>query len=85
MGVDHRLAPRPREEGKVAVLRGDERDAVALILDELRGRQVSCSPELGRIDDGSDAAFDRFSHSDLLDLSRSFFRAIFAPKAIRSD
>src|SRR5205085_4876553 len=54
------------------VLRGDERDGVALILDELRRRQMTCAAELDRLDDRSRVAYDRLSHDHLLDLCTTF-------------
>ena len=68
--VDHRFARRPREDGEAAVLRRDERDRVALIVDELRGRQVPGASELRRMDERGHAAFDRLGHRHLLDLRR---------------
>jgi hypothetical protein len=67
MGVDHRLARRPGEDGKTPVLRRDEGDRVALIVDELRRGQVSGAAELRRMDDRGDPALDRFRHRHLLD------------------
>ena len=45
MRVDHVLARRPGEHGEASVLRRDQRDRVALIVDELRGRQVPRAAE----------------------------------------
>ena len=53
MRVDHVLAGRPGEDGEAAILRGDERDRVALVVDELRGRQVARAAELRRMDDAA--------------------------------
>jgi membrane-associated phospholipid phosphatase len=38
VSVDFRFGRRPLEHGEAAVLRGDERDGIVLIVDELRGR-----------------------------------------------
>ena len=46
MGVHHVLARRPGEDREVPVLRRNERDGVALVVDELRGRQMPRPAEL---------------------------------------
>src|SRR5271169_1247660 len=47
--VNHFLARRPREDREASILRCDERDRVALILHELRGRQVSRASQPRRV------------------------------------
>jgi len=59
MCVDHRLARRPGEDGKAPVLRRDEGDRVALIVDELRRGQVSGAAKLRGVNDRGDPAFDQ--------------------------
>ena len=46
VGVDHVLARRPGEHGEAPVLRRDQRDRVALIVDELRGREMAGAAQL---------------------------------------
>src|SRR5947199_10627340 len=57
--VDHVLARRPGEDREVPILRRHERDGIALILDELRGRQMPCAAELARVADGRNDALDQ--------------------------
>src|SRR6266480_2535029 len=52
MRVDPCLTGRPCEDGEMPVLRRHQRDAVALILNELRRRKVPCSPKRRGVDDG---------------------------------
>ena len=49
--VHHRFARRPRKDREAAVLRRDERHRVALIVHELRGRQMPRAAELRRMHD----------------------------------
>ena len=65
MGVNHVGARGPREHREAPVLRGDKGDGAALILDELRRRQVSRSAKACRVNDLGDAAYDRLRHGDL--------------------
>src|SRR4051794_37169060 len=71
VGVDHLLAGRPGKDRETAVLRRDERDAVALIVCELRGGQVTRPTEVRGIELERGAADNRLGHRDLLDLRRS--------------
>src|SRR4051812_36133611 len=41
MRVDHLFAGRPREDSEAAILRGDQAEALSLIVKELRGGQVA--------------------------------------------
>ena len=65
MGVNHVGARGPREHRKAPVLRGDQGNGAALVLDELRRRQVSRSAKARRVNDLGDAADDRLCHGDL--------------------
>ena len=65
MRVDGVLARRPREHREVAVLRGDQRQRVALIVDELRRRQVARAAEPGRMDGFRHAADTRLGDDDV--------------------
>src|SRR3954453_15434902 len=67
VGVDHLLAGRPGEERETAVLRCDERDAVTLIVCELRGGQVTCAAQMRGVQLERGAADNRLGHRDLLD------------------
>src|SRR5206468_12880264 len=67
MRVDHLLEWGPGKDREASILGCDERERVALILDELRGREMSGATELGRVHDRRRAAFDRFGDHDLLD------------------
>src|ERR1700680_1504860 len=50
--VNHLLARRPREDCEAPILRCDERHRVALILDELCGRQMSGAAEPCLVNNG---------------------------------
>src|SRR5262249_61637529 len=65
------VARRPCEDRKSAILGGDERHRVTLIVDELCGRKMSRATEARRVDDLRDPALNRLSDGDLLDLRRS--------------
>src|SRR5258706_15034897 len=67
MGVDHCLTFGPFKDREASILRRDECNGVALILDELRRRQVPRAAELIRMDDGGFRTHDRFRHRYLLD------------------
>src|SRR6266566_3242365 len=67
MCVDHVLARRPREDREPTVLGCNERDRVPLILDELRGGEVTRAAKLGRVHDGRFRSFDRLGHHHLFD------------------
>ena len=66
MRVDHVLEWGPGKDGEASIL-GCERERVTLILDELRGREMSGATELGRMHDRGRAPFDRFRNHDFLD------------------
>ena len=68
MSVNRVFTGRPREHRESAVLRRHERDRVALIVDELRGREMTGTAERGRVHLLRLVALDRFSQRDLLDL-----------------
>src|SRR4051812_42338454 len=57
--MHHVLARRPGEHREVSVLRGDERDRVALIVDELRGGEVPRAAEQRRMHDARHESLDR--------------------------
>ena len=67
VGVNHIRAGGPREHRKAPVLRGHQGNGTALILDELRRRQVSRAAKACRVNDLRDAPFDRLRHGHLLD------------------
>ena len=60
------LVRRPDEDREAPVLRGDQRDAVLLIVHELGSRQVSRPAEMGGIHRPRDAADDGFGHLHVL-------------------
>jgi len=67
MGVDHCLAFGPFKDRETPILRRDECNGVALILDELRRGEVPGAAELIRVDDGGFRTNDWFRHRYLLD------------------
>src|SRR5512139_929803 len=58
---------RPRKDREVPILGCDERDGVALILHELRGRQVTRAADLPRVNALRNTAFDRLGRDEVLD------------------
>ena len=71
---------RPLEDREAAVLRRDQRHRVALIVHELRRRQVPRPAQLRRRRARRRAAFDRLGHVDLLDR-----RAAAPPRDLRAE
>jgi len=68
MRMNDLFAQRPLENGKPAILRGDQCDRVPLILDELRRGKVPGATELFGMDKRGDPPFDGFDSAELVDL-----------------
>src|SRR5262249_2008395 len=64
--VHHILARRPGKHREPAVLRGDERHGVPLVVHELRRRQVPGTAQDGRMDHARHEALDRLGDCRLL-------------------
>src|ERR671924_1381028 len=62
MRVHGPFARRPGEDREASVLRRDERDRVALIVNELRGRQMARTAKRRWMDLHRHTAFDWFGH-----------------------
>ena len=60
MCVNHAVANSPREYGETPILRGDQRQGIALIMYELHRREVSSTTQLRRMDDCRRRAIYRF-------------------------
>src|SRR5882672_12379247 len=66
MSVDHLFTWRPCEDSETTILRCNECQSVALVVYELRSREVSGAAMLHRRDDGSSVANDGFRNHHLL-------------------
>ena len=64
MGMHHIVVHGPLEDREPAVLRRDERDRSALIVNELRGGEMPGAAELRGRQHRALRAFDRFGHDD---------------------
>ena len=71
VGVHHPDAGRPLEHGEAAVLGGDKRHRIALILHELRRREMPRAAELVGMNLRDGCALDGFAQQDLLYSRRS--------------
>jgi len=67
MGVHDLFAGRPGEDGKAAVLGGDESDGILLAKYKLRRRKMPCAAVLRRMDNGTDVSDDGFGYQHLVD------------------
>lgn len=65
--VNHLFARGPSEDSKAPILRGYQREGIALVPPELRCRQVTRAAQLCRINDLSQGAVNRLRHDDVLD------------------
>ena len=63
VGVDGPFSARPGEHGEVTILRRDQRDGVALIVDELRRRQMTGSAKIRRGHRRRNRALDRLGEN----------------------
>src|SRR5687767_10951527 len=72
MRVDHLFAWRPRKHRKASVLRCDERERVALIVNKLRSRKMPHTAMFGRPDYDADISHDRLRDDPLIDRRSSF-------------
>src|SRR5712671_1788492 len=66
MSVDHLFTGRPCEDRETTILRCNQCQSVALVVYELRSREVSGAAMLHRWDDGSSVANDGFRNHHLL-------------------
>ena len=80
MPVNHCLAFGPFKDREAPILRRYQCDGVALILNELRGREVPGAAEFIRMYDGRFHTLDRLRHSDLLDLWPALAASDFSAK-----
>jgi len=67
MGMDDLLAGRPGEDGKPAVLGGDEGDGILLAKNKLRRGKVPGTAVLRRMDNGANVSDDGFGYQHLVD------------------
>jgi len=62
------LREGPSEDSKAPILRGHQREGIALVTPELCCRQVTRAAQLCRINDLSQGAVNRLRHDDVLNL-----------------
>ena len=67
VSTNHHVGWRPREHREAPILRGHQRQRVALVAHKLDGRQMPGPAEVGRVHDHRQPVFDRFGHGHLLD------------------
>ena len=72
MRVHHVFARRPREDREFSVLRGNERERVALMVNKLRGGIVSRPAVFRRLDHNGDIADHWFRHHPFINGRRAF-------------
>ena len=84
MRVDHVFALGPREHREASVLRRDQRHGVALIVHELRGRQMPRAAQAGRMHERRGASSIGSVTVTCSTCGDPFRLAILAPKASTS-
>ena len=67
MRMNNILERGPRENGKLTVLRRDERHGISLVMDKLRGREMAGAAQVGGIDSHIVNSLDRFRQQNLID------------------
>ena len=67
MRMNNILERGPGENGKLTVLRRDERHGVLLVMHKLRGREMAGAAKVGGIDSHIVNSLDRFRQQNLID------------------
>src|SRR5437879_13747384 len=80
MRVNHRLAFGPFKDREAPILRCHECRGFALILDELRRREVASAAKMIRMHEGRCRTLDGLCHGDLLDLWPALAASDFSAK-----
>ena len=81
MGLYHVVAGGPGKDGEAAILGGDERDRIALVLRELSGGEMAGAAQLLGVDQRGGAALDRLGHRNLLHRGPTFSAYDFGAKS----
>jgi len=66
--MNHLLARRPGEDREASILGGYQGESIALIVDELCGREMSRSAVFGRVDDHRKIPDDGFGNHPFIDV-----------------